>query len=1158
MSYNINGKVFTEHALMDEIVFNSKIILEKIVIKNDELANNCDEDWFIDEVEVFMMIMNNTITSNVFPFTRDMLIRYGCTEKEIRTYLANREDIPYDEREPLVNFCAPIFLDEYIEKNSYYRMLMGLPEYGTDEYNVYIDDSYLPVGYTRAIDYSKPIHEFDKDVLAVLNSCGGVDRLVSEHKGSKYAYLRFLGDYSIDLYTARKASKYDILYMPSVESLVEDRFRELYTLNRDMFLKRTYSDAYAFDSEYYEQICILLILCQTFNDMIVDTPEWYIRRDIFDIRSVQYFLESFGVAFYDIIPLKYQIRIVKNLNKLIKYKSSNKNFADILEIFALPNTSIYKYYLFKKRKLDGHGNYATGDNEEDKYELQFVQSKINESYDDYIKDEIYRHQYDEITYQDKYWDGEDDHEWIKQMHLNRDFTIEGTKYMSLEYKIDMQEYLFQMEYFIGLLLDSNIENDITIGIPSLQPGVEFKVSNLFLFLYLMSLGYDELDTKIIRPGDGIDYIYTNYYDVNGGYPDSKLYTSDYNGYRAAQMVGVEYLNTDGKYADNSGDPMDYKLSRRNPKPEFTKYDDYDGGYSYTHEEEYSEKYTLNGGGIDGGGYLLGDGGKNAEWTEIKSVEDFYDWMKKYYPEAFINHEDRVYGFNTAVDMDQLRETLLRRHPSHYFDDDDPERDFDATNFKTGYTLEELGIDKYIVPTNISTFQELLDVYYTNRECYTNLKEKIVEHCDDRVESKVLNYAFEELFTKQFDYVGYQTSDGVDAKYLEEILKDRDFVLYTIYTKTMSENNMDVRKSNMRDIMNDIINTLEYYLSGDGLEYIFGFTPVASFISLVRYILLMINFFKSYKVYFLDPYITYVVNDKLENDMSGKDTIGELKLQYWKKDKLFGRDASLLTNMIITDEMYNEQLLEVLDVYGIEDPDPYNDYDYDGKYANTEEPYKDADGGYADSKSAIPYTMVNGGSAGGINKYNLWDLNGASAREQLEYVDADGGKALEGEDYIIDYWQDAFLYTIDGGSAGTNEFITRDIHTTVFDRQISADIRIANLIGNAIEERPDGLYLKKSWMDYADYYGFKDFVDETFVEFEKAYETLKDYESAYRDDAVLTDRIKQVINAKMAGLRKVVSYDVDSAESNINNYTDQKVAELYDAFGNYGSISWSTI
>ena len=74
----------------------------------------------------------------------------------------------------------------------------------------------------------------------------------------------------------------------------------------------------------------------------------------------------------------------------------------------------------------------------------------------------------------------------------------------------------------------------------------------------------------------------------------------------------------------------------------------------------------------------------------------------------------------------------------------------------------------------------------------------------------------------------------------------------------------------------------------------------------------------------------------------------------------------------------------------------------------------------------------------------------------------------------------------------------------------------------------------------------------------AFETLKVYESAYRDEAVLTDRIKQVLNAKMAGLRKVVSYDVDSAESNINNYTDQKVAELYDAFGNYGSISWSTI
>ena len=88
-------------------------------------------------------------------------------------------------------------------------------------------------------------------------------------------------------------------------------------------------------------IMILLILAQTFNDMIVDTPEWYIRRDIFDIRSVQYFLESYGVKFFKEIPLKYQIRIVKNLNKLIKYKSSNKNFADILEIFAAKNTSIY-------------------------------------------------------------------------------------------------------------------------------------------------------------------------------------------------------------------------------------------------------------------------------------------------------------------------------------------------------------------------------------------------------------------------------------------------------------------------------------------------------------------------------------------------------------------------------------------------------------------------------------------------------------------------------------------------------------------------------------------------------------------------------------------------------------------------------------------------
>ena len=42
MAYSINGKVYTDHPMMDEVCFNCKKILNGIVIKNDVLALNCE------------------------------------------------------------------------------------------------------------------------------------------------------------------------------------------------------------------------------------------------------------------------------------------------------------------------------------------------------------------------------------------------------------------------------------------------------------------------------------------------------------------------------------------------------------------------------------------------------------------------------------------------------------------------------------------------------------------------------------------------------------------------------------------------------------------------------------------------------------------------------------------------------------------------------------------------------------------------------------------------------------------------------------------------------------------------------------------------------------------------------------------------------------
>lgn len=1095
MEYTVNGKVYTDHPLMDEIVYNCKEILKGIVIKNNVLAESFDDEYTYYQAETYLMIKDGIITFNVFPFTAEMLLAYGIPPEDVDAILVNRENIPSYQRDNIMEFCCNYFLENYVETNKYYRTFLGLPEYGTNEYNIYINKSYFPSDYkTEDIDFTKPIHEFNNKDLAILYATGKIDQLLSTYSGSNYQYLRFLGDKKLDNYMIRKANKWDILYIPHVEELVESKFIEFYNLNRNMYLSKTYSDAFAYSSDYYEQMMIILLISQTFNDMIVDVPEWYIRRDIFDIRSVQYFLESYGVAFFKGIPLKYQIRIVKNLNKLIKYKSTNKNNMDILDIFALNNTSIYKYYLFKKRKTTADGKYVEGLFDYEKYDLEFIQTKIGDTYDNYIKDQIYRTRYDDITYSDKYWDGEEDHNYVKEQHVSRDFTIEGTKYMSLEYKNSIMDYMFQMQYFVGMLTDGFIDtDDLSIPVPSLQSGVNFKLSNLFLMLFILTYEYDEASLDILYPEE------------------------------------LREKGTDKKPLPENKDSYDHKYYDSQETPDY-------------HDIKWCDK----------------------EFDEFIPSEDCYDWNKRQYPEFYesesYNHNNRVYGFNFKLDINSIKNTLYKRHSKNQFDG--------------GFTLSDFFVDEFIVPTKISTIEELVEIYNTNKNCYDKLKEKMVNGIDNHDDYMIHQYVFNQFFTKEFDkesYGVYQKNDELLLfNSLDEVLRERDYILYNIFTKIISEQNIEVRRDNIRNIMNDIVNTLEYYLSYEGLEYIFSFTTVASFNSLINYLYLMLNFFKSYKVYFLDPFTTYVVDDNLNGSARAYDVIAEKKITYWKEDKQFAADVvSKNVEKILKDEKpFHETIVEILDIYGHFDPDPNDDYDYDGMYADAaDEGYKEADGAYAVGyrrdkngnliNEAYPYIVLNGGLAQGSRR-DLWDLNGGSAIEMKDYFDINAGYAFDVEDNKTDYWRTAFNYIVDGGSASTNQFITRTMHVKVIDRQIQAEIILAKDKANRLIQKEDGLYLQDIWQEKGDFDEIVTDVNSLFEQYNNIYnETLKDI-IIVTDEESLDNKIEKHINLYLDGMKKVVDYmNQDSFENKLYNYTDSKVEELYDTVDGFVPFGWET-
>ena len=1125
MAYTVNGKVYTEHPLMDELVYNTKKILSEIVIKNDELALQYETEESLNDFEILKLKVNNKLNFDNFPFTEEYLKAYGFGSSDIYYYLEDRYTIPVEDRDSLVEFCTNYFDTHFEEKNDYYRAYMGLPPYDTDnEYWITYEDRFEKIGYGNLIpnsyiesktdsegnvdiDTTLPLHLQTRELISVLQDCGAINTLREFYKGSNYRYILYLQDKSMDLYTMRIAAKWDILYIPVVETLVEDRFKELYYYNRDKYLKDYYQDAYKYESTYYDHIMIVLLLCQTFNDIIVDTPEWYIRRDIFDIRSVQYFLDSYGVEFFPEIPLKYQIKIVKNLNKLIKYKSTNRNNQDILDIFNLKGTAIYKYYLYKRRLRDGDGYKDTGDDTLD-YELLFVATEIGDNFDNYIKDNIYQTPYDDITLADKYWDGEDTHSYKRNQHLKKDFTLEGTKYMSIEYKVSLKEYLEQLLFFVGLMFDSSSDmEDFTIIVPSISEGTRLKISNIFLLLMALSDSFEGITQEFVFPnneqspwelGDlGIDKIY---HDINAG-------------------------DTETEVTNNA-----YILD-------------------YTNKVDESKHYI----------HMVDAEAGKARYTEIRTIEDILDWKKKYYGKQYLNDNyiypgmfelsnDRVFGFNN-VDKDKISEILSQRHSMF--------------GFQKGFTLEDFGLDKYINPcdVDIDTSDDLIDLYNNNILIYEDLCDRLSNtHYDDNdtIEAynhddyKVIQFLIFTFFTRAYDREYYKLSDGTYATNYADLLKDKDYTLFNIYNIIQGEGNLESRKTSIRNIMNDTISILEYYFNENNLDQIFAFASVASHSSLLHYISLMINFFKSYKVYFIDPYVTYITDDFNENSAQSLDSLFEHSDQYFKTDQFFVDDSIYMNEELLEkDPVLSSVITEILDLSSHFDPDPLDDYDYDGKTPEeSEEAFKDADGAYVPDSSQYPYIVLNGGNPQ-LGMLGLWDLDGSTPKDyELEFIDIDGGEALDLEDFDKGYFHDNFHYIIDGGFPRFCHFISNSFNMKIEDHQIYADTKISKFAYNELVKKEDGLYVANKWAAYQD---FEDVVNDSDVWFDYYSHFLSDASidvAIAADEDLLDNRITDRISEYIYPIPDVLEYqNIEVLDNMFHNVVDTKVEMLEEEFAN---------
>ena len=428
----------------------------------------------------------------------------------------------------------------HIELNDYYRSFMGLPpikdgyiyedtlihsydeETGTfKEFGTKFIDKIMEVCKVfPELHWRQNLYEFNSYDINILNEYGILDEYISECgssiNSSRYRYIKYLGDNKLDIYTCRRAPRFQLIGTPPViDDEALKKFIDIYSLNREYCIRNVFSEAHKLQSTYYNKFIITFILINTIIDMLADISSLIINREVFDARCVEWLFESYGVPFYGEIPLKYLKAMLRNLNMLLKYKSSVKNMIDICKLFGFPDVKIFNYYLFKERITDiNTGEYMTTSKyNKINYKLEDVYIKINASdFIDQPEIDLSFINAIELSTNNIYYNilGNEitnvESIPLNRYDLQRDYN--GTNYMKL---------LDYIKYYEGVLLSySVIDVDDGLDAIELEGGHKIygiRARDLSTYNYIDNITSRDIGTDVDEPFDIISIDPIKYYDI---------------------------------------------------------------------------------------------------------------------------------------------------------------------------------------------------------------------------------------------------------------------------------------------------------------------------------------------------------------------------------------------------------------------------------------------------------------------------------------------------------------------------------------------------------------------------------------------------------------------------------------------------------------------
>ena len=357
----------TENPFVDKLIKNLKILTYNCVVKDEYEAAKNETKESLEEAELYFLCVENRVSLAAFPYIPEQFLRrVGVPERNIKLYQNFNNEvmfIPTDTddngttyRRDLIDIMRPWYINNFEEKNEYYRMITGKPP--RDDWGIPVRDyeKYLPENFTYRGEF---VHEIGVEACRELEEYGVLEIMKNDYKGRHdVRYLDYVTA-GIDLYTARKAYDFMILYTPSdADIFITDEWLLKYNERRDYLMKQVYSTALEMtQNPHYHAVMQIYLFIMVMVDMLSDVQGHIVKKDILDRRCIEYIFSMYGVPYFRSIPYKFQEKICINLHTLLKYKSSTMELNELARIFDMEDCEFFKYYLFKKRNMDENGNF---------------------------------------------------------------------------------------------------------------------------------------------------------------------------------------------------------------------------------------------------------------------------------------------------------------------------------------------------------------------------------------------------------------------------------------------------------------------------------------------------------------------------------------------------------------------------------------------------------------------------------------------------------------------------------------------------------------------------------------------------------------------------------------------------------------------------------